>query len=186
MVGRLLILSATLCVVPLKAQDSDSPFKTPSRSSAASVEVAPPPVTTLDGFQFNGIMEIGDRVRISLYDTKAKRNIWVDEDKIGEFGVSFSRFDPESETVVIAQGGVSKKLSLNKVKIESLKIAPKKVPPVQAATAAATATPGRRPGERVESDEEARARIQRVAEEIRRRRAERRQQLEERNRNTGN
>lgn len=190
MLGRLLVVLAFVSV-QVSGQDDVNPFKTPSAKPATD-PVAPAEVpSSLDVFEFNGIMEIGGVTRISLYDTNAKRNIWVSENEIGEFGISFRRYDDENETVVIDQGGLSKKLALNKVKIESLKIAPsRQAGPTPVATAGNNANQGgnvsRPGGRRVETDEEARARIQRVAEEIRRRRAERRQQLEERNRNASN
>lgn len=187
MFGRL-ITTIFLVAAPAIGQDSVNPFKTPSKQPAPLVVEQPPTSTTLDSFQFNGVMKIGGKTRISLYDTKASRNIWVNEDEMGEFGIRFARYDEENETVVIAQGGISKKLALNKVKIEPLKITPGRPSSSAPATAANVGPrPNGRPSEgSVESDAEARARIQRVAEEIRRRRAERRQQLEQRNRNSGN
>jgi len=175
--------------VQVSAQEDVNPFKTPSKAPASGAveQVAPP--TSLDSFQFNGIMKQNGVTRISIYDTNTKRNIWLNENEVGELGVSFRRFDNDNGTVVIDQGGVSKKLTLNKVKIESLKIAPSRPNnpnPSPAATANANQRSGGAAVGRAESDEEARARIQRVAEEIRRRRAERRQQLEQRNRNSGN
>lgn len=164
-----------------------NPFKMPSPEPASPPVEAPPASTSLDSFQFNGVMEIRGVTRISLYDTKENRNFWVNEDELGEFGISFRRYDDDSETVVIAQGGLTKKLALNKVSIEPLKITPNRQNNVEGVTATANAVVNNRPGgARVETDDEARARIQRVAEEIRRRRAERRQQLEQRNRNSGN
>jgi len=167
-------------------QDSPSPFQSPDRTPPVAAQ-PPPASTTLDGFEFNGVMEIDGELRISLFDTKVSRNIWVRDGEVGEFGVTFRGYDKRNETVVIVQGGVSKKLALNKVKIETLRIPSQRNLSVDAATATANATVNESQNRgQIESEEESRARIQRVAEEIRRRRAERRQKLEERSRNITN
>lgn len=116
-------------------------------------------------------------MRISVYDTKSQKNVWLTEGQTGELGLSFGRYDAKNDTVVLMQGGIMKKLSLNQIRIEELKISSQTPPPPPIAGPAVVGQPN---NERVETDEEARARIQRVAEEIRRRRAERRKQLEQR------
>lgn len=154
-----------------------NPFSTPSSvgpSSVAQIPVA----TSLDGFEFNGIMEMRGKLRISIYDTRESRNYWITEGQLAPNGVSFQRFDDESKTVVIVQGGVSKKLALNEVKIESLRPVAINPGPGPATTSQA-AVGSARPQPNAETDEQARIRIQRVAEEIRMRRAERRKQLEQ-------
>lgn len=155
-----------------------NPFSTPAAiaSSNTTAEIVAP--SSLDQFQFNGLMVMNGRVRISIFDAKEKKSFWIREGQLGEYGLSFQRFDEENETVVLAQGGITKKLSLNKVKIEPLRIS---TPRVAVPTPSSPSSVNRTPSQgSVESDEEARARIQRVAEEIRRRRAERRVQLENR------
>lgn len=170
-------------MVSAQVEDSEdvSPFRTPApkTSSGTVTPVAEP--TSLDNFQFNGFMLMDGKVRVSLHDAKENKSFWVREGQLGEYGVSFLRFDGESETVVIAQGGVQKKLELNKVKIDSLKVSTPRAAPSNPQN---TPLPTRANATgKAETDEEARARIQRVAEEIRRRRAERRKQLENRNSN---
>lgn len=173
------VVIAVLVVAQARSQEEPfNPFLTPSKTITAPVET-PNVVTSLDGYQFNGIMKIDGKTRISVFDTNSNKNHWLTEGEMSTQGISFQRFDSNNKTVVITQGGVNKKLSLNKVKIESLKISQ----PV--ATTPLNATPqtnvARAAGPaKVETDEEARARIQRVAEEIRRRRAERRKKLESR------
>lgn len=154
-----------------------NPFKTPTVVSTGPVNPVEA-VTTLDPFEFNGFMWWDGKLRISVFDTKANKSYWLDDGVTNELGLSFQRFDKSNESVVLAQGGITKRLSLNKVKIEALKMpvvtaAPSTAPMVSAADRPPTPS-------NVESDEEARARIQKVSDEIRRRRAERRQQLEQR------
>ncbi|MDQ8187339.1 hypothetical protein [Pelagicoccus sp. SDUM812002] len=156
-----------------------NPFATPAPQANADTVVENTAPTSLDRFQFNGLMVMNGNVRISLFDSKENKSFWIRQGQLGEYGISFQRFDEESETVVIAQAGMQKKLSLNKMKIEPLKIAPPRTPPVVPPAVGNVTRPTT--SSSVETDEEARARIQRVAEEIRRRRAERRKQLEERN-----
>lgn len=184
MIGKLILVVMLAGATALVGQVADegaaeiNPFGAPARpaNNGPIVEDAAP--SSLDQFQFNGLMVMNGKVRISLFDSKQNKSFWVRQGQLGEYGVSFQRFDEENETVVIAQGGVTKKLSLNKVKIEPLKIAAPRATPSPPAVTGNVSRPS--PAANVESDEEARARIQRVAEEIRRRRAERRKQLENR------
>ncbi|MBC2604476.1 hypothetical protein [Pelagicoccus albus] len=157
-------------------QTDFNPFLTPAADPNANKET-PPPVTTLDSFQFNGIMRMGGTVRISVFDAKENRNYWLSEGEMNDVGIEFRRLDEKNETVVISKGSEKKKLSLNKVKIEPLKLTGNATPATQPASTRMVSNRPQGPA-KVESDEEARARIQRVAEEIRRRRAERRQKLE--------
>lgn len=179
MLGRsILAFSLLSCTIALHGQGvPESPFETPSTNPA--VTEAPAVVTSLDAFQFSGIWKMGGEIRISVYDTKEQRGYWLKEGELGALGLSFQRFDPDNKTVVLVQGVVTKKLSLNKVKIEPLKIA-SSAPSNNSAPTTRPSPPPSVGNARTETDEEARARIQKVAEEIRRRRAERRKQLENR------
>lgn len=162
--------------------DPVDPFKTPAPE--VRVDTPPPPAsTTLDAYQFNGMMKFGGVVSISLFDTKQRKAFWVTEDEVGKFGIHFSGYNSKANSVVIKQGGLTKKLVLTKAKIETLKIASSRGSNAVAdPTAAVTgvASQGNNAGGRVETDDEAKERIRRVAEEIRRRRAERRKKLQQR------
>ncbi len=190
MIGRL-IFALTLAGATLAtAQVSDdgatdiNPFKTPTPQSSNNSAIESTIPTSLDQFQFNGMMEWNGRMRVSVFDAKANKSYWLNEGELNELGLSFQRLDWENDTVVISQGGVQKKLALNKMKIEPLRIATPRTPAVMPPASGAVTRAA--PAGNVETDEEARARIQRVAEEIRRRRAERRKQLEERNKGGSN
>lgn len=185
MIGKLILVTslagaAVVGTQVASGQEADvNPFKTPSPEPSTGAVVVDAPPTSLDQFQFNGLMVMDGKTRISLFDAKENKSFWIRQGQLGEYGLSFQRFDEDNETVVVAQGGITKKLSLNKVKIEPLKISTPRVATATPPTPGSVTRP--QSGGRVESDEEARARIQRVAEEIRRRRAERRKQLENRN-----
>lgn len=183
MIGKLIfalgLIGTTVALGQVENPDDVSPFRTPvARPDLGTVDPVVAP-TSLDNFQFNGFMIMDGKVRVSLHDVKENKSFWVREGQLGEYGLSFLRFDGVNESVVIAQGGIQKKLELTKVQIDSLKVSnPRANPSNPENTPLATRA---RPAGNVETDEEARARIQRVAEEIRRRRAERRRQLENRN-----
>ncbi len=184
MVGKMIFVLSLLGATLVSGQVADgeaeevNPFATPVRRSGGDPVVQPAAPTSLDSFQFNGMTMWKGRARVSVFDTKENKSYWLDEGQLNELGLSFQRLDWENATVVLAQGGLNKKLSLNKVKIEPLKISTPRTLP--AGPPAPSNVSRAQPTSNVETDEEARARIQRVAEEIRRRRAERRKQLENR------
>ncbi len=167
----------------LLAQENDarSPFAPPS----AKQPVEPPkttPVTALDSIEFRGVIEIGGNAWVSIYDPKSKKSYRLTKDELGEDGFSLVNYDtgnkPGEETIMIRQNGLTKELSLKDADIITLKEAPRQAPQRAAENAQPTpSAPTRRPpantNQNMEaaSDEEVRERMQRVAEEIRRRRA---------------
>ncbi|MDQ8202967.1 hypothetical protein QEH54_08075 [Pelagicoccus sp. SDUM812003] len=175
-----MVFSLGLGVFSLSAQDFN-PFETPKANSGG--EPTPPPQsTTLDTYEFNGIISIDGVTRISVFDTKQKRNFWLEVGEQAENGVVLRRYDPQAETVVISIGGTNKQLAMKSAKITPLKIASPAVASGDQTVAPQVPADVRNgQNERVgESDEEVRERMKRVAEEIRRRRAERRARLQER------
>jgi len=158
-----------------------SPFAPPTVKKAV---VAPKtiPVTPLDSIEFRGVVEIGSYAWVSVYDPKTKKSYRLTKDELGEDGFSLVRYDagdgPGEETIVIRQGGLTKQLSLKDADIITLQEAPRQAP--QRAAASVQPTPSApvrntpangNPNMEAASDEEVRERMQRVAEEIRRRRA---------------
>lgn len=170
--------AGTLC-----AQERKSPFM---RSSKA----APPPVakttpaSPLDAMEFNGVVEIGGVAWLSLYDPQSKKSYWLSKDEAAEDGITLDKYDagkqPGEETIVVRQGGMTRRLTLKDADIISLKVAPRSAVQRAAQRVAPTVrpqTPQRKPqpaSMAAASDEEVRERMQRVAEEIRRRRTLRR------------
>lgn len=152
--------------------DTTSVFSTPQQVAKPTQQSAQAP-NALDNLEFNGVMTIGGVTRISVYDKQAKRNYWIVQDKENDAGLRLVRHDTEKDLVVVSMGGVSRVIALKKPRIEPLKIAEEPVPRPNIPP-----PPGVDAGEASATDEEVRERMRRVAEEIRRRRMERREQIE--------
>jgi len=168
------------------AQEAKSPFVRPSKVTTAPVTKTTA-ASPLDAMEFNGVVEIGDVAWLSLYDPQAKKSYWLSKEEAAEDGITLEAYDkgsqPGEETIVVRQGSITRRLSLKDADIISLKEAPR--PAVQRATQ--RAEPGGQPqapqggqpkAMEAASDEEVRERMQRVAEEIRRRRTLRRDVVE--------
>lgn len=156
--------------------------------------VEPPKPSPVAQFELRSIMVLNGVHTFSLYDTKTKKGFWIDLNETVE-GVSISDYSKSDESVNVRSGGYSRRLKLKEAQIVALKVTPppprktrvpsgspdlSKVPPNPP-----NMVPGPPPSKPPSgvpsraainnlSDEEVRARMQRVAEEIRRRRAMRR------------
>ena len=109
------------------AQEAVSPFVPPSKARPTPA-VTTTPATALDSIEFNGVIEIGGVVQISLYDPSTKKSYWLTEKEAGEDGFSLVNYDAGkirgADRVLIRQGGVSKTLTLKDADIISLKTPP--------------------------------------------------------------
>ncbi len=160
----------------LVAQDADeepSPFQAIGSDSGS----ATPSSSPIDRFEFRGVMTVAGETYVTLVDSSNSKSMTI---ALGEAtdGVRATDFRDDDGSIQIESGGQAKRLKLREAKIVALAVPPPQPPggpPVQ---------PGQRPGMGPNvagapmSDDEARARMQRVAEEIRRRREMRRQMLE--------
>lgn len=169
------------------AQEAKSPFVRPSKAIRAPVQKTTA-ASPLDSMEFNGVVEIGGVAWLSLYDPQAKKSYWLSKEEAAEDGITLESFDKGSqrgeESITVRQGSMTRRLTLKDADIISLKEAPR--PAIQRATQ--RAAPGGEPQalQRVQqpkameaaSDEEVRERMQRVAEEIRRRRTLRQNAVE--------
>ena len=132
----------------------------------------------LDKYEFRGVMTIGTDTFVTLVDTSNSKSMTV---ALGETmeGVRASDFRADDGSVKLEASGQAKRLKLREAKIVALAVPPPAPPPpapgVPPVQVAGNGPP--MPGATM-SDEEARTRMQRVAEEIRRRREMRRQMLE--------
>lgn len=173
--------------VSLLAQEAASPFVPPSQKVEPKAAPKVTPATPLDSVEFRGVIEIGGVAWVSIYDTKSKKSYRLSQDVEGEDGFQLVRYDrgskPGEETIVVRQNGLTRNLSLKDADIIALAATPQRAPQRAAQqTAPRRPTPVSQPANpniEAASDEEVRERMQRVAEEIRRRRALRRDIIED-------
>lgn len=181
-VGVLLVFLSLGGLVHAQESEPRSPFAPPSAKKPVAAPPKATPATALDSIEFRGIIEIGGTAWVSVYDPKTKKSYRLTKDELGEDGFSLVNYDtggnPGEETIVIRQNGLTKQLSLKDADIITLKETPRQSPQRAAENVQPTpAAPVRRPAPNgnqnmeAASDEEVRERMQRVAEEIRRRRA---------------
>jgi hypothetical protein len=171
----------------------ENPFL-PDGYKAAAKPTEPPKPSPVAQFELRSIMVLNGVHTFSLYDTKTKKGFWIDLDETVE-GVSISDYNKSDESVNVRSGGYSRRLKLKEAQIVALKVTPppprktrapsgspdlSKVPPKPPnmipgppPSSPPSGVPSRAAINNL-SDEEVRARMQRVAEEIRRRRAMRR------------
>ncbi|RME67344.1 MAG: hypothetical protein D6781_13435 [Verrucomicrobia bacterium] len=171
------LLSAA-AVGPLRAAEGRSPFLPPGFGEKK--EEAPAAPSALDKIEFRGVLAIGDTTLITLFDASTSKSYTVELGKtVNNITVTDYQMTDKTDTVVISQGGQSRRIELRKPKIVAL--APQANPSGGKPAAAATAAQPARNNAAVQrmSDQEVRLRMQRVAEEIRRRRAMRRQALQQ-------
>jgi hypothetical protein len=150
-------------------------------------------------YELRGIMVLGGVHTFSLFDKTSKKGFWISLGESAE-GISVSNYYVSDESVLVRGGGFSRRLKLKEAKIIALKVAPPKpraLPGVvtggtpstgTAATNSRSATGGTGSQAAINnlSDDEVRARMQKVAEEIRRRRAVRRTMAEKAAKNPAN
>ncbi len=158
-----------------------SPFQAPvNNTPVAPVEA--PTANPLDNFEFNGLIQIGGVLQASVYDKENNKSYWLTLNQPGEDGIMITDFNDEDQSIVASRNGFTKRMELPDPNIVTIKAAPRPVQ-AQATRPATTATPVTRPTNTNDiqdaSDEDVRKRMQKVAEEIRRRRALRRSVIDE-------
>jgi len=173
----LALLLAALLAQPLAAETAVSPFLPPGQKKEAPPP-PPPADNPLDDFEFNGIFELGDTTRVSLYDPKEKKSYWLELNKFDDSGLVARDYRSEDESILVSRSGASKRLILKNADIVVLDVSRAQPQPDKREVQTGPEAPNMESA----SDEEVRKRMQRVAEEIRRRRALRRQMIEERRR----
>ena len=187
--ASILAVFVTLCggIGSAFAQEAKSPFMRPSQTIVAPVQKTTA-ASPLDAMEFNGVVEIGGVAWLSLYDPQAKKSYWLSKEDAAEDGITLAHYDrgsqPGEESIVVRQGSMTRRLTLKDADIISLKEAPR--PAIQRATQRAAPAVQAQTLQRVQqpkameaaTDEEVRERMQRVAEEIRRRRTLRRDVVE--------
>jgi len=182
LLGAVVALGSSLAA---RAAEGKSPFL-PDGYKATDKPPEPPKPSPVDRYELRSIMVLNGVQVFSLLDTSNSKGFWIGLNETVE-GVAVSDFHAGDESVLVRSGGKSRRLKLKEAKIVALKVAPPK-PPVVAPNRAPVPKTGTAPGSPAVrpsggtinnlSDEEVRARMQRVAEEIRRRRAMRRTMAE--------
>lgn len=177
----LLITVALLSAVSLTAADAPkNPFAV--KGPVAAPAAAPP--SPLDRMEFRGILTVAGQTLITLVDTSNNKPYVIPIDDTVE-GLSVSDYRIQDDSVVLNASGQTKRLQLRESKIVTAAVAPARPSPQPNVPGS---VPQQRPGTAVAqpagqiqqiSDEEVRQRMERVAEEIRRRRAMRRQMMEQ-------
>jgi len=173
------LATLTLAVMALTAgatagrSQERSPFE-PAGSAPAPTAAASSP---LDRYEFRGVMTIGADTYVTLVDTSNSKSMTVALGETSE-GIRASDFQPGDGSINLEASGQSKRLKLREAKIVALAVPPPTPPPGPGGLPPQVASNGPPVPGATMSDEEARSRMQRVADEIRRRREMRRQMLE--------
>ncbi len=172
--ARLFALAVAGLVV-VGACVAQSPFLPPSAAAPA----APAPSSgPLDALEFRGVLSVADTTIVTLFNTADGKSLLVEVGQtLNGFRVADYRLEGPDDVVVVESGGRSRTIPMRKATIVALAAPPMPVPPPPGEAGGPPPPPV--PGVNAQmSDEEVRQRMQRVAEEIRRRRALRRDMLE--------
>ncbi|MGH8021619.1 MAG: hypothetical protein ACREIA_25715, partial [Opitutaceae bacterium] len=164
-----------------RGQESRNPFLPPNTGTQA-----PPPAAAgpLDSIEVRGILSLDDKTFITLFNTGDSKSFTVQlGETMNNITVTGYELEGQDDMVTLESGGKTRRVPLKKAQIVAMA-----TPPANAVPLPAGQPPGgQQPGAIAQpqsgnmpqmSDEEVRQRMQRVAEEIRRRRAVRRDALE--------
>jgi hypothetical protein len=174
MVGVVLAFSLTA-----EAEEATKRIPFGYAKDAAPVE-APVTNSSLDRIEFRGVMATGSETLVVLFDRTSSRSTVLKLNELVD-NLKVTEDQPENERVRVESGADWKWIELLQAKVVAAALPPPRPvapggpqPPVPQANGAQPAG-----GMAQVSDEEVRQRMQRVAEEIRRRRALRRQALQD-------
>jgi hypothetical protein len=175
----------------------DAPEKSPFLPEGYQVQAkpaGPPEPSPVARYELRSIMVLGGVHTFSLFDTTTSKGFWINLDETVE-GVSISDYKKSDESVLVRSAGHERRLKLKEAQIVALLVTPPKPQTSapespQARRQVPSGPPTTIPGPPPDgvpsraainnlSDEEVRSRMQKVAEEIRRRRAMRRTMADE-------
>lgn len=159
----------------------NNPFARPK--SQGTAVAAPVSANPLDNYEFTGLMIMGGKLQVSVFDKANNRSHWLLESvPLEDDGLTLISYQEDDmgtiERITLQRGTAKKEVLLNSSSIVAMPDAPAQ--PAQSKAPAPSRAPTETTGQTVSSDEEVRARMKRVAEEIRRRRAMRSEILKER------
>jgi hypothetical protein len=160
-----------------RADESRNPFQPVSNAGAA-----PATNTPLDSLELRGIMKMGDTTLVTLFDTSTSKSVTVELNE-GAGNWKVSGYNSADDTVVVQSGALTRTIALRKPKILVAAATPAPGQPGSVAMPLPVPQPIVMPanaGTPVPqmSDQEVRERMNRVAEEIQRRRQMRREMIE--------
>ncbi len=162
------------CFVAAGHAQEDNPFARPGAAQAAPAATASP----LDSLELRGVTTLGERTIVTLFDTATSRSTVVALDSTVN-GLTVTDYQPGDDSVRVQSGGRERRVQIKKAQIVTMATPPPApVPPPGAPQAVGSPpVPGSGQPPAVD-DQEVRARMERVAQEIRRRREMRRQIME--------
>lgn len=172
-----LLLGSATALADVRSLVQNSPF-VPADFNVRPPDPPPPPAQNpLENYELRGIMYLNGEYIFSVYDPQNRQGRWLSESQM-EDGLEVSEYDLQRNQIVLRRGSHTKRLELKEATIATLEVRQ------QPATGGGPQRPGQPQRERASdaedlSDEEVRERMQRIAEEIRRRRAIRRSIIEE-------
>ncbi|MEM9157768.1 MAG: hypothetical protein AAGB46_01870 [Verrucomicrobiota bacterium] len=178
---RIFVLAIVYWAMPLSAvaQGIQSPFEYPKAKPRTTQVVQ---ASVLDNYEFRGVSRLDGETKVFLMNSNEGKGLWlIVGERDGDSGMLARNYDSDRDSIVVQHGTKTKTLSLARSEITAIKTSP--VP--AAATTAKNNPQVSQGGPEVrrrtvpESDEEVRARMQKVAEEIRKRRQMRRSVIEE-------
>ncbi|BET65384.1 hypothetical protein ASA1KI_03020 [Opitutales bacterium ASA1] len=187
----LFLLAVAVCGLGIgadrvSAQNGGSPFLPPGFGAAP----APPPAASpLDTIELRAVLTLDGKTHVTLFDTNGNKSFTaVVGESVNNIHVADYDYSGGDDAVTLRSGAATRRVTLKKAKIVALATPPPNAVPLPAgatppppgqpaanAVQPATGAPSAMPQM---SDEEVRRRMQNVAEEIRRRRALRREQME--------
>jgi hypothetical protein len=171
----------------VSAQNGGSPFLPPGFGAAPP---PPPAASPLDTIELRAVLTLDGKTHVTLFDTNGNKSFTaVVGESVNNIHIAEYDFSGGDDAVTLRSGAATRRVTLKKAKIVAMATPPPTATPLPAG-APPPPTPGQPAGNVVQpppgapsampqmSDEEVRRRMQNVAEEIRRRRALRREQME--------
>lgn len=172
---RALALVCALGFAASAQAEDDNPFARPG-ASAGPAPSAPSPLDTLE---LRGVLTLGETTVITLFDTSSSRSTVA---TLGATvnGITVSDYQAGDDSVLVQSGGRERRVKIKKAQIVTM-VAPPPPPtpaPQGGPQVAGMPPPPPGPNNGAMDDQEVRNRMERVAQEIRRRREMRREMME--------
>lgn len=167
----LALAACLLASAPVRAQE-DNPFARPGAAQPAAQQPASP----LDTIEFRGFLPLNDITLVNLFDTASSRSVHL---VLGETknGLTVSDYQAGDDSILVQSGGKERRVKIKKAQIVAM-ATPPPTPMPQPGPQQVGGLPPPPQGQPAMDDQEVRNRMERVAQEIRRRREMRRELME--------